>query len=88
MRKITFFSLLPGQSRPWFRRPGGGQGPAPTGFKDCADCPDMVPITPGSFTMGAAWRKRPARAYPSHRGHAVPLHKVTFAKGFAMGKSR
>lgn len=28
--------------------------PAGTAFKDCADCPEMVVVPPGSFSMGAS----------------------------------
>ena len=46
-------------------------------FKDCADCPEMVEIPAGSFVMGA------------NKGEAdeQPLHTVTIAKAFAIGKT-
>jgi formylglycine-generating enzyme required for sulfatase activity len=44
-------------------------------FRECAqDCPEMVVIPAGSFTMGAA------------SDHTQPLHTVTFPKPFAVSK--
>ena len=88
MRKITLFSLMTLASLGLGSGvPAQAKGPAPTGFKDCANCPDMVPIKPGSFTMGASLEEEARQGLSeANRGHAVPLHRVTFAKGFAMGK--
>ena len=44
-------------------------------FQDCPDCPVMVRITPGSFTMGSDQGDRSER----------PAHRVTIAKPFALG---
>ena len=46
-------------------------------FKDCPECPDMVEIPAGSFDMG------------SNSGEAdeKPVHRVTIAKPFAIGKT-
>lgn len=57
-------------------------------FQDCRDCPALAAIQAGSFTMGASPEEeaRQGLAVPS-RGHSLPLHTVTFAKGFAMGKT-
>jgi formylglycine-generating enzyme required for sulfatase activity len=46
-------------------------------FKDCADCPELVEIPAGSFDMG------------SNNGDEdeKPVHKVTLAKPFAIGKT-
>jgi formylglycine-generating enzyme required for sulfatase activity len=49
-------------------------------FKECDDCPEMVVVPAGSFTMGS-----PA----SERGRSSsegPQHRVTIAKHFAVGK--
>ena len=45
--------------------------------KDCPECPDMVELPAGSFDMG------------SENGEADerPVHRVTFAKSFAIGKT-
>ncbi len=44
-------------------------------FKDCADCPEMVIIPAGSFQMGGSDERE------------LPIHQVTIAKPFAMGKT-
>ena len=46
-------------------------------FKDCDDCPEMVVIPAGSFDMGSN----------DGADNEKPVHRVTFAKGFAMGKT-
>ena len=48
----------------------------PTGsFRDCPECPIMVQVPAGSFTMGSA----------SGDASERPSHKVTLAKPFALG---
>jgi formylglycine-generating enzyme required for sulfatase activity len=49
-------------------------------IRDCADCPEMVVVPAGSFTMGSP---------PSEAGRADnenSQHRVTFASAFAVGK--
>ncbi len=46
-----------------------------TSFKDCEQCPDMVVVPAGTFAMGAPGQAR-----------TEPVHSVTFAKPFAVGK--
>jgi formylglycine-generating enzyme required for sulfatase activity len=43
-------------------------------FRDCAECSEMVVVPAGSFDMGAA------------TDFEKPVHRVTFAKPFAMGR--
>ena len=45
-------------------------------IRDCADCPEMVVIPAGSFTMGS-----------SHSADEQPAHMVTFKQSFAIGKT-
>lgn len=45
--------------------------------RDCADCPEMVVIPAGSFAMGANDGDENER----------PVHRVTFARPFAMGRT-
>ncbi len=64
-------------------RPGGGQRvdfPPGKVFRDCADCPEMVVVPAGSFTMGS-----PATE-PGRSDAEGPQHRVTIAKPFAVGK--
>src|SRR5262244_1646647 len=56
--------------------------PAPpkgTVFKDCADCPEMVAVPAGTFTMGAPLEE-------ARRPNEGPQHKVAFAQRFAVGR--
>jgi formylglycine-generating enzyme len=46
--------------------------------KDCAECPELVPLAPGSFMRGA--RAGDAAADPGE----FPRHRVTIAKPFAI----
>lgn len=56
-------------------------------FRDCPDCPDMVKLKPGSFTIGATLREEEDFGVPKNlQGRSLPLHKVTFARSFAIGK--
>lgn len=49
-------------------------------FRECADCPEMVVVPAGSFTMGA-----PA-GDADRKDDEGPQHVVTFEKPFALGK--
>src|SRR5207237_3956631 len=43
-------------------------------FRDCSTCPEMVVVPAGSFDMG------------SSTDYEDPLHRVTIAKSFAVGR--
>lgn len=49
-------------------------------FKDCAECPEVVVVPSGIFTMGSP----PDEA--ERQSHEDPQHKVTIAKPFGVGK--
>jgi formylglycine-generating enzyme required for sulfatase activity len=54
--------------------------PAPSSFRDCPSCPEMVTLPAGEFMMGSP---------ESERGRGTdegPQHKVSFAQPFAAGK--
>ena len=56
-------------------KPGSG-----VSFRDCLDCPEMVVVPAGSFTMGSP---------PGEEGRLDregPQHEVTIARAFAVGK--
>jgi formylglycine-generating enzyme required for sulfatase activity len=49
-------------------------------FRDCAECPEMVVVPAGSFTMGSP---------PGEEGRSAdegPRHRVTIARPFAVGR--
>jgi formylglycine-generating enzyme required for sulfatase activity len=49
-------------------------------FKECDKCPEMVVVSPGSFTMGSPADER-------DRGKDEgPQHQVTIGKSFAVGR--
>jgi formylglycine-generating enzyme required for sulfatase activity len=58
---------------------GAGKGEDKV-FRDCADCPEMVIVPPGEFTMGS-----PA-AEEGRFDDEGPQHRVTIAKPFAVSK--
>ena len=49
-------------------------------FKDCADCPEMVVVPAGRFTLGSP------DSEPEHESEESPQHEVTFEKPFAVGR--
>jgi len=53
---------------------------AAPGHRDCAECPEMVVLPAGSFMMGSASTE------PGHDPNEAPLHEVTFATPFAIGR--
>jgi formylglycine-generating enzyme required for sulfatase activity len=62
-------------------------------FKECPQCPEMVVVPPGSFMMGsspmeiAALEKQYGSDAARHAArHEGPLHEVTIARPFAVGK--
>lgn len=64
---------------------------SPGEYKDCPNCPEMVPIKPGTFQMGATLeeeeRQGQAKMSENVRGRSAPVHTVTFKHGFSMGKT-
>ncbi len=51
-----------------------------TAFRDCADCPEMVLIPAGSFTMGSPASEQ------GRKNDEGPQHNVTISRPFAAGK--
>ena len=56
-------------------KPGSGKS-----FRDCPDCPEMVIVPAGSFTMGSPLDEK------ERYDDEGPQHKVTISKPFAAGK--
>ena len=51
-----------------------------TSFTDCAECPEIVVVPAGSFTMGSP------QTEGSRNDNEGPLHKVTIDQAFAVDK--
>jgi sulfatase modifying factor 1 len=56
-------------------------------FRDCATCPQMVSIAPGSFTMGVPPSEEAREHVPEKfQGQSVPQHRVSIGVRLAIGK--
>lgn len=67
-------------------KPAAAAGPPKT-FRDCPNCPEMVVIPAGRFTMGAApGENRRYQVPTTEAGRDEPEHEVTFGKPFALAK--
>lgn len=71
----------PAQESPETATPIDAPAPARASqtFRDCADCPEMVEIPAGAFTMGSP------ESEPGRQPDEGPQHKVTIARRFAVG---
>jgi formylglycine-generating enzyme required for sulfatase activity len=58
----------------------GAPAAASSDFRDCPDCPEMVRIPAGHFTMGAQANE------PGHTPAELPAHLVAIPAAFAIGK--
>ncbi len=58
--------------------PGNAAEGQAQAVKDCAECPELVMVPAGKFKMGSEAKGALA--------NEKPVHEVTFAKGFAIGK--
>lgn len=59
---------------------------SPRTFRDCSDCPEMVSIAGGSFTMGVSASEEEREEVPSDlKGLSLPQHRVTVS-GFGLAK--
>ena len=64
----------------WSQQDTGDRAPSPgETFQDCAECPKMVVVPSGSFTMGSS------RGEAHHEDDEEPLHRVRIAYRFAVG---
>jgi formylglycine-generating enzyme required for sulfatase activity len=71
-----------------FASPAAAQSTKPgTVFKDCADCPEMVVVPTGVFTMGTAPEQAAAIQLPADQAsREAPAHVVTIANPIAVGR--
>ena len=59
----------------------------PRTFRDCAQCPEMVELPAGAFTMGAApGEEERENVPPPFRGRSGPQQRMTIGPSFALGK--
>ncbi len=64
----------------WSQQDTGASAPSPgETFQDCAECPKMVVIPSGAFTMGSS------RGEAGHQDDEEPLHRVRIDYRFAVG---
>jgi len=57
------------------------------GSRDCVQCPELVRIPPGSFTMGSSAAEQQREGIPKAYGdQELPQHAVTIGYAFRMGK--
>src|SRR5438045_3247412 len=60
----------------------------PKAFSDCPDCPEMVVVPAGSFTMGSSDDERAREGVPAKFAEReTVVHKVTIARSFAMSRN-
>lgn len=77
-------AIPPKQVQPWGGAPLSAETEATLkpkdSFKECADCPEMVVVPAGSFMMGTPVTE------PDRDKGEDPIHRVTIAKPFAVGR--
>jgi formylglycine-generating enzyme required for sulfatase activity len=61
--------------------PGTGDGPAAARFRDCPECPEMMPLPAGEFRMGASWWDRQSQS------DERPRVEVAIEQPFAIGRT-
>ena len=60
----------------------------PQTFRDCSNCPEMVPLPGGTFTMGVPRGEEEREGVPvASRGRSEPQRRVTIAPGLAMSRT-
>ncbi len=67
-------SVAQSKARPCIK-PGSGES-----FKDCSNCPEMVVVPSGSFTMGST------ESEAERQRNESPQHNVTISEPFGIGK--
>ncbi|MBP0463014.1 formylglycine-generating enzyme family protein [Roseomonas sp. PWR1] len=60
----------------------------PRSIRDCPDCPEMIPLPPGTYTMGVPRGEEEREGVPVDlRGRSEPQRRVTIAAGLAMSRN-
>lgn len=61
------------------------QAATPQTFRDCGDCPEMVMLPGGAFTMGVPPGEEEREGVPENlRGRSFPTQRISIAPGLAM----
>ena len=55
-------------------------------FRDCADCPEMVVVPPGTSLMGSTFADDQREGPSPYAQYEKPPHAISIAKKFAVGK--
>ena len=72
--------ITPVSQSPWPEPPQRALDEARFPFRDCSECPRMMPVQAGTFTMGDSrygW-SRPVRRVRVDKAFAIGVHEVTF----------
>lgn len=81
LKALALFTLLGAAHGLLANAAQAAESPAPgTVFKDCKDCPEMVVLPAGTFTMGTPDDE------VGRQPDEGPLHQVTFAKPLAISR--
>ncbi len=90
MSQLTRISILAIPALLWVNSVATAAGVALSSgavFRDCPDCPEVVVIPAGTFTMGSTPEETErANLRPDISPREWPAHQVTIAKPFAMGR--
>lgn len=78
--RAAFAALLAASACAQPGAPLRGVEAAGTVFNDCSSCPELVIVPAGRFAMGSP------ESEPEHEANEGPLHEVTFARPFAIGR--
>lgn len=67
--------------------PPAAPPPPPREVRDCSNCPELLRIPAGSFTMGVSDEEEEREDIPKEdRGFSGPVHRVTIPRDFLMGR--
>ena len=71
-----------------FGAEAGAQVPPPQPFRDCQNCPEMVPLPGGVFMMGVPDGEEEREGVPlDRRGRSHPQQRIAIAPGLAMSRN-
>jgi formylglycine-generating enzyme len=87
MHAVALVRILPVLAGLAIAVPAAAQQPAREPFSDCDECPEMIPLPGGTFSMGVASNEEEREGVPADvRGRSSPQVRVTIQPGLAMGQ--